>query len=181
MLALPEKKQKLPQLWSLCMHTAEGLGTGRMAHPPLLWEVWHSCPELQVFDFICELYQPGREISALAAGDNKRHRMEASGSILEQIIGVHGYTCLSSYPCALIGEVKVMGLPGVSVFSTCSSWAPGKCWEQAEPQLASCLTPERSCRSGLLLEDRTHKEEDVLISSLVLEVLMNVKFCLSQL
>lgn len=70
--------------------------------------------------------------------------MEASGFILEHMISVHGYLYLSSYPCALIGEVKV-GVCGVTWFSMASPAAPelpGKCWEQAETQLALCLTPE---------------------------------------
>lgn len=168
------------------MHAAEGVGTGRMAHPPLLCEVWRSCPELWVFDFTCELYQPGRETSALCSGDDTRHSMEASGFILEQIIDVHGYTCLSSYPCALIGEVKV-GVCGVTWChcvqqgTTCGSWAPwevlGASWDPA----GFVPHSRRSHRSGLLFEDRTCKEEDVLISSLVLEVQMKVKLCLSQL
>lgn len=74
-----------------------------------------------MFDFICELYQPGRETSALASGGGTRHRMEASGSILEQKIAVHGHTYLSSYPCALAGEVKVV-LCGVT-WCLCSAHA----------------------------------------------------------
>lgn len=74
-------------------------------------------------DFTCELYQPGRETAALAAGDDTRHGVEASGFTLEQIIGVHGYPYLSSSPCALIGEVKV-GVCGVTWFSRASPAAP---------------------------------------------------------
>lgn len=39
MLALPEKKHRLPQPLFLCMQAAEGVGTGTMAYPPLLCEV----------------------------------------------------------------------------------------------------------------------------------------------
>lgn len=34
-----KRNTSLPSLCFLCMHAAEGVGTGRMAHPPLLCEV----------------------------------------------------------------------------------------------------------------------------------------------
>lgn len=117
-----------------------------------------------------------------------RHKvsMEASGFILEQIIGVHSYPYLSSYPCVFIREVKVV-VCGVAWCHcvqqgvTCCSWAP---WEM----LGASWDPDgfvphsrRSYRWGLLFEGRTCKEGDVLISSLVLEGQMKVKLSLSAL
>lgn len=120
----------------------------------LLCSVKSGRGELWVFDFICELYQPGRETSALASGDGDRRRMEASGSILEQIIAVHGYTCLSSCPWALTERWKLclVGLPGVCVqhLQLVSCWGMlGVSWD---PELALCLTPKEAAAQDSFLK-----------------------------